>query len=65
MPQTPELEEWEFGDPLEVVERRRGEQCCGCAHAVRRTAPLGHEIMICRKGRKYGTRCHKFKDETE
>jgi hypothetical protein len=62
---TAELEEWEFDDPAEVLERKRGERCVGCEHAVRRIDPLGAPKMVCRKGKKYGTRCWQYKGEDD
>jgi hypothetical protein len=59
---TPELEDWEYGDPADVLERKRGERCAGCDHAVQRKDDKGLPKMVCRKGRKYGTRCAKFKE---
>ena len=59
---TAELELWEFGDPADVLERKRGERCVGCEHAVLRKDALGTPKRVCRKGRKYGTRCAQYKE---
>lgn len=59
------LEGWEYGNPEDVLEHRRGERCLGCAHAVERRNSLGGAVMVCRKGKKYGTRCAKFKEKED
>jgi hypothetical protein len=56
------LEWWEYGNPEDVLERRQSERCGGCAHAIEKPDPFGGARMICRKGKKYGTRCSKFKE---
>ena len=56
------LEGWEYGNPEDVLEQRRGERCIGCTHAVERPDGLSGTKMVCRKGKKYGTRCAKFKE---
>ncbi|PRZ56586.1 hypothetical protein BX589_101236 [Paraburkholderia fungorum] len=64
MVMTGPLEEWEFLDPADVLERKRGERCVGCMHAVLRKDHLGAPKRVCRKGRKYGKRCAKYKEIT-
>lgn len=59
---TADLEQWEFGDPADVLEQKRGERCVGCQHAVLRKDALGTLKRVCRKGRKYGTRCAQYKE---
>ncbi|CAG9194155.1 conserved hypothetical protein [Paraburkholderia caribensis] len=59
---TAELEQWEFGNPADVLEEKRGERCVGCDHAVLRRDPLGAPKRVCRKGHKYGKRCAQYKE---
>lgn len=56
------LEWWEYGDPLDVLARRQSERCIGCQHVVPREEPFGGTRMVCRKGKKYGTRCAQYKE---
>lgn len=59
---TAELEDWQFDDPATVLEKKRGERCAGCVHAVKRIDDKGLPKMVCRKGKRYGTRCAKYKE---
>lgn len=62
---VPILEEWEYRDPLKVLERKESERCIGCEHAVQREDPFGGVRMVCRKGRKYGKRCRQYKGSAD
>jgi hypothetical protein len=44
------LQSWEFGDPPDVVERRRGSTCHGCKKLGRDETP-GYEKWFCRIAR--------------
>lgn len=55
---------WEYGDPAKVLERREAQRCVGCVHAAPREDPFGGTRMVCRKGKKYGKRCVKYKEAT-
>ena len=59
------LESWEYRNPEEVFEHKRGELCIGCTHAIERSDGLSGTKMVCRKGKKYGTRCAKFKEKED
>jgi hypothetical protein len=61
---TDELEQWQFDDPADVLEQKRGERCVGCIHAVLRKDAFDAPKRVCRKGRKYGKRCAQYKETT-
>jgi hypothetical protein len=62
---TKVLESWYYRDPCDVLEEIREERCLGCAHAVERQTPGHAAEMVCRKGKKYGKRCAKFKEKQD
>jgi hypothetical protein len=55
------LESWEYGNPEEVVARRRAQSCHGCRHEeafhFAENSLLWQLVKYCGKGHQYGKRC--------
>lgn len=60
------MEQWEYGDPMEVAARReaheqRQQAACGaCIHHLQLTV-AGKTSHACDAGRRYGKRCEQYR----
>ncbi len=61
------LERWEYGNPEEVVARRRAQSCHGCRHEeafhFAENSLLWQLVKFCGKGRQYGKRCALYQSK--
>ncbi len=60
------MDQWEYGDPMEVAARRevheqRQQAACGaCIHHLQLIVG-GKTAHACDAGRRYGTRCEQYR----
>ncbi len=57
----PDLERWQYGDPLEVAIRREAQSCKGC-HSIETVDIFGTIRTICDDGEPKERRCRKYKE---
>ena len=56
----PDLERWQYGDPLEVAIRREAQSCKGCA-TIQVWQVQGETKIVCDNGVPQDVKCKKWK----
>ena len=55
------LEQWKYGNPLDVLVEQEARSCKGCKHldAIRIAGQL---VQVCNKGKKPFKKCPKYRE---
>lgn len=54
------LEQWRFGNPLDILISSESRSCKGCQHAA-----VAFDRQYCGKGKKYGRQCAQYAIEDQ
>ncbi len=56
------LEQWKYGNPLDVLVEQEARSCKGCRH-LDHVRIVGEMVLVCKKGKNPIKRCKKYQEE--